>query len=88
LLEEPSVLQDKLLSKFKYQKNIATLHTDESIMPQNRLTWSSWNYRIEATENGLQPSIIYWMNQLQGVSKKKTISFRLMPSLISTLPRY
>ncbi|PAC32863.1 NAD(P)/FAD-dependent oxidoreductase [Flectobacillus sp. BAB-3569] len=83
LLEEPSVLQDKLLSKFKYQKNIATLHTDESIMPQNRLTWSSWNYRIEATENGLQPSIIYWMNQLQGVSKKKNyfVSINAQPNI-------
>lgn len=83
LLEEPSVLQDKLLSKFKYQKNIATLHTDESIMPQNRLTWSSWNYRIESTEKGLQPSIIYWMNQLQGVSKKKNyfVSINAQPNI-------
>lgn len=71
LLENPTANEQRLLAPFKYQKNIATVHTDESIMPKTKLTWSSWNYRIE-NRNGVQvPSTIYWMNSLQGVSKKK-----------------
>lgn len=71
LLKKPTNNQYRLLSNFKYQKNIATLHTDESVMPRNELTWSSWNYRIEESKGTLKPSTIYWMNQLQGVSDKQ-----------------
>lgn len=71
ILENPTALEQELLSYFKYQYNSATVHTDESIMPKTKLTWSSWNYRIEE-QNGQQiPSTIYWMNSLQGVSDKK-----------------
>ncbi len=72
MLNEPTDLEQKLLSPFKYQENIALLHTDESIMPKTKRTWSSWNYRIEADSEGkLSPATIYWMNSLQQVSKKK-----------------
>lgn len=71
LLEEPSADEQRLLQHFKYQKNVATVHTDESVMPKNRKTWSSWNYRIEDIGGALLPTTIYWMNSLQQVSKKK-----------------
>ncbi len=71
LLENPTEDEKRLLSPFKYEKNIATVHTDESIMPKAKATWSSWNYRIEERNGKLVPSTIYWMNCLQGVSKKK-----------------
>lgn len=66
MLDNPTIQEQQLLSKFKYQKNIATLHTDESVMPKIKRTWSSWNYRIDKT-----PSTIYWMNSLQQVSNKR-----------------
>ncbi|MFX8672456.1 dehydrogenase, partial [Acinetobacter baumannii] len=56
---------------FKYQVNLATVHTDQSVMPATKSTWSSWNYRIEERDGKLMPSTIYWMNSLQQVSKKK-----------------
>ena len=71
MLEEPTAEQQRLLSPFKYQYNKATVHTDESIMPRTKLTWSSWNYRISETDGKLVPSTIYWMNSLQGVSEKQ-----------------
>jgi len=71
LIEQPTSEEERLLSKFKYQKNIATLHTDESVMPKTKSAWSSWNYRIEEKNKQLFPSTIYWMNSLQQVSKKK-----------------
>jgi len=71
MLAEPTAEQQRLLAPFKYQYNKATVHTDEAIMPKTRLTWSSWNYRIEQHEGKQVPTTIYWMNQLQGVSEKK-----------------
>lgn len=70
-LSDASVLEKELLSTFKYEKNIATVHTDENVMPKTKRTWSSWNYRIEERGGKLLPTTIYWMNSLQGVSKKK-----------------
>jgi uncharacterized protein len=71
LLENPGADEKRLLSPFKYQTNMATVHTDETVMPKTKRTWSSWNYRIEERNGKLFPTTIYWMNSLQGVSKKK-----------------
>jgi uncharacterized protein len=71
MLENPTSDQKRLLGPFNYEKNIATVHTDESIMPKTRKTWSSWNYRIEERNGKQIPTTIYWMNSLQGVSKSK-----------------
>ncbi|HWZ22618.1 MAG TPA: FAD-dependent oxidoreductase [Cytophagaceae bacterium] len=70
LLESPSPLEKSLLSNFEYQKNIATLHTDASLMPKLKKTWSSWNYRIEKVNNELVAHTIYYMNKLQEISSK------------------
>ncbi len=67
LLSDPDPEQRKILSAFKYQKNIALLHSDESVMPSLRKVWSSWNYRIA----GNQTSTVYWMNRLQSLSSDK-----------------
>lgn len=71
MLANPTNDEQRILDKFKYQQNIALLHTDESVMPRTKRTWSSWNYRIEERSGQLMPSTIYWMNSLQDVSKKK-----------------
>lgn len=67
LLAQPSRDEKECLGSFPYQRNLATLHTDESVMPRTRSAWSSWNYRV--TPQGA--STVYWMNSLQGVSEKK-----------------
>lgn len=85
LLSNPTADEQRLLSPFKYQKNIATVHTDESVMPKTKKTWSSWNYRIENINGELLPTTIYWMNSLQGVSKKKNyfVSINAFPGSIA-----
>jgi predicted NAD/FAD-binding protein len=71
LLSEPPPLAAELLGEFKYQPNLATVHTDESVMPRCRRAWSSWNYRIPLErESSADSQTIYWMNSLQGVSNK------------------
>jgi uncharacterized protein len=85
ILNDPTELERKLLSPFKYQKNTATVHTDGSIMPKNKKTWSSWNYRVEEKNGKLIPTTIYWMNSLQHVSKKKNyfVSINALPGSIN-----
>ncbi|HLG03002.1 MAG TPA: FAD-dependent oxidoreductase [Bacteroidia bacterium] len=71
LLHEPSLEEQRLLSSFKYQFNKATVHTDESVMPGNKRTWSSWNYRIVNKGKAETATTIYWMNSLQSCSERK-----------------
>lgn len=70
----------RLLSKFKYQPNLAVLHTDQKQMPKKKMAWSSWNYRIEEINGQLVPSTIYWMNKLQGVSDQVNYFVSINPS--------
>lgn len=79
MLDNPTNLEQDVLSKFKYQYNKAVLHSDESIMPKAKLAWSSWNYRIQKKDNKLIPSTIYWMNMLQQVSDKKNYFVSINP---------
>jgi len=72
LLATPTRLEESLLFPFRYQSNVATLHTDESVMPTRRLAWASWNYHVQTEpENVTLASTHYWMNALQQVSKRK-----------------
>jgi predicted NAD/FAD-binding protein len=72
LIADPRPDECRLLGEFKYQPNVATLHTDRSVMPSTRLAWASWNY--EVNHDGLGDSATathYWMNSLQGVSERE-----------------
>jgi len=72
LLADPTSLESSLLSKFPYLNNKTTLHTDRRVMPNLKKVWSSWNNRIENNTDGKSvTSTIYWMNSLQGISKKR-----------------
>jgi predicted NAD/FAD-binding protein len=71
MLGDPTTTEQHLLSNFQYQKNIATLHTDESIMPKTRSSWSAWNYIVEDVKGKLVATTAYDMNRLQNVSSKK-----------------
>jgi predicted NAD/FAD-binding protein len=69
ILADADAPEKELLGAFKYQSNLATLHTDEAVMPKAKRCWASWNYRIAADADGkISPSTIYWMNRLQGIS--------------------
>lgn len=46
MLTDASHEETEILSAIPYQKNEVVLHTDISLLPERRSTWSSWNYRI------------------------------------------
>jgi len=67
LLADPSAEERKVLGAFRYKRNLAVLHGDESLMPRRAAVWSSWNYLGARTDAGLSLSVTYWMNRLQGI---------------------
>jgi predicted NAD/FAD-binding protein len=72
LLVNPTRDEARLLGCFKYQANVATLHTDATVMPRERRAWASWVYQVSRDELGrVQPATHYWMNRLQGVSERE-----------------
>ncbi|KZT11959.1 FAD/NAD(P)-binding domain-containing protein [Laetiporus sulphureus 93-53] len=73
--DSASAVEEHVLGAFEWSKNIAVLHSDERLMPQNRKAWSCWNYLTSSTGtpngtrkvNGDQVSLTYWMNELQHI---------------------
>ena len=64
LLADPTPLEREILGSFHCSRNVATLHTDATMLPVRRRAWASWNYHL--TENPLDvPSVTYQMNILQ-----------------------
>ena len=72
LLVNPTPDEARLLGEFKYQANVATLHTDASVLPRAPLARAAWNYQLTRDKLGrLSPATHYWMNALQGVSDRE-----------------
>lgn len=66
-----TVAEQDILSAFPYEKNIAVLHTDTSILPQTRRAWASWNYFVPRSDPG-KATVTYNMNILQGLQSDRT----------------
>jgi predicted NAD/FAD-binding protein len=68
LLTDADADERRLIGAFQYQPNLATVHSDRSVMPKARLAWSAWNYRMAPDPGGaVVPQTVYWMNRLQGL---------------------
>lgn len=71
ILRAPTTQQTELLRPFKYEKNIAVLHSDESVMQPIRGTWAAWNFKLGKNEAGAYKStVVYYMNLLQKIPGK------------------
>lgn len=68
MLKNPTARQKDLLQHFKYQENIAVLHTDASVMPKMKINWSAWNFVYREGDS----FTVYYMNRLQKISDKKS----------------
>jgi len=76
LLADPSSAESSALLAIPYQSNEVVLHWDESILPQRRRAWSSWNYwqRERYQERAV---LTYNMNILQGIESPTTFCVTL-----------
>ena len=78
LIENSTKEEKTILSNFKYKKNLAVIHSDNSFMPKNKKAWSSWNSSILNNDIG-KNSITYWLNLLQNLNIEKNIFLTLNP---------
>ena len=79
LLDEPSPQERALLGAFRYSRNEAWLHSDESLAPRRRAVWSSWNF----LGDGGAPDkvcVTYWMNRLQALPTATNLFVTLNPA--------
>jgi predicted NAD/FAD-binding protein len=79
LLDDAGGEERRLLSAFRYHRNLAVLHTDSRLMPRRRAVWESWNHigRREAPGEGC---VSYWMNRLQSIRDAGDLFVTLNPT--------
>jgi predicted NAD/FAD-binding protein len=76
MLEDKSEQEHEILSAIPYTRNEVVLHTDSSLLPQNRACWSSWN--VAVGDKVLErPTLTYNMNILQGLTAEETFCVTL-----------
>ena len=83
ILGDTATLTERnVLNEFPYQKNSAVLHWDDSVLPQRRRAWASWNYHIDGSPSdsnnesektsGQSATVTYNMNILQRLNAQRT----------------
>ena len=70
----------QVLSGFRYQPNLAILHTDTALLPRREKVWSAWNYMAGAGQGAERPvAVSYLINQLQPLPFKTPVVVTLNP---------
>lgn len=77
IIDEPSNDEKDILSNFKYKKNLAVIHSDETVMPQKKINWCAWNTFVSENNDS---SVTYWLNLLQNLDIEKNIFLTLNPN--------
>ncbi len=72
LLSDPSPAERAVLGAIRYQENVATLHTDTTMLPRSRRAWASWNHHLLDERTG-RATLTYHMNQLQAIDSRHEI---------------
>lgn len=80
--DNATMTERNVLNEFPYQKNSAVLHWDDSVLPQRRRAWASWNYHIDGSPpdgnndstnaSGQSATVTYNMNILQRLTAERT----------------
>jgi hypothetical protein len=79
LLGDADEAERTALSAISYQKNLAVLHSDTSVMPKNKPCWASWVYHADDAGSETKISVTYWMNTLQGIDPRYPLFVTLNP---------
>ena len=76
LLSKPSVAEQQILGAMPYADNEVVLHTDTRLLPDRKLAWASWNYRLGGAGQK-RAAVTYDMNILQGIQSETTFCVSL-----------
>ena len=79
LLTDPDPQEQRLLSAFAYNRNLAVLHSDRGLMPVRKAAWTSWNHIGRRDEPG-EGCVTYWMNRLQSLKDAPDLFVTLNPT--------
>jgi uncharacterized protein len=79
LLADAGVAERTALASFRYQRNLAVLHRDQSVMPRRRRCWASWVYSSDGEADHPKITVRYWMNRLQGIDERYPLFVSLNP---------
>jgi predicted NAD/FAD-binding protein len=81
LLADPSAAEQATLGAIRYQSNTAVLHTDTSVLPQQRKAWAAWNYERSQQEdqNSARVCLHYLLNMLQPLPFAQSVVVSLNP---------
>ena len=72
MLDDASDAERAILGDLGYQDNDTVLHTDTSVLPENRKAWAAWNAYIPANRDA-PCSVSYWMNALQSIESSEPL---------------
>lgn len=81
MLAQPTEQERSVLSRIRYQPNLAVLHTDSSVLPSKRSAWAAWNYE-RATNSAQESSRVclhYLLNKLQPLPYSQPVVETLNP---------
>ena len=78
MLQDADEEERQVLQAFPYQRNVALLHTDTTILPQRRRAWASWNYHISASDS-VPVAVTYDLSRLQGLDTPSPLLLTLNP---------
>lgn len=70
MLQDPTADERSVLGSFRFQENIAVLHTDTRLMPRRRRAWAAWNAFVPRHPSG-RVALTYDMTLLQGLSSRE-----------------
>lgn len=76
LLTDATPQEREVLGAIAYQENDIVLHTDDSLLPRNRLAWGGWNYYIPR-EDAARVIVTYNLNILQNLPAPHTFCVTL-----------
>jgi predicted NAD/FAD-binding protein len=69
ILEDATPAEHEILGSFRFQENVAVLHTDARLMPRRRRAWACWNAYVPRRATG-RVALTYNMNALQGLTSR------------------
>lgn len=78
--EGATALEREVLGAIRYQPNRAYVHTDTTLLPRRRATWSAWNYMAGRDDaNQAAVSVSYLINKLQPTPFTRPVVVSLNP---------
>jgi predicted NAD/FAD-binding protein len=67
MLSDATAVEREVLGSFRFQENVAVLHTDIRLMPKRRKAWACWNAHVARRPTG-RVALTYDMSLLQDLT--------------------